>query len=147
MASHPKSLGAQGLTRMSMEHLLTAGTTQTGKQKQQLQDMEKLMQAVAHAKEAIKSSPPNASDNNLAIKRLVLDTDAVCYHFQALDAVSLAVMQQARPFCLQLASVLEKHRGEMREFVAGLVSLPRMIPPFVQSRKDQSAFLPSHRDY
>lgn len=123
MASEPQR-GVKPLTRMSIDRLFALGTTPIVLKKQALQDMNKLMEAVAHAKDAVKASPPSAADDNLALKRLILDTDATCYRFQTLDAVLLEAVQQAKPFCVQLASVLEKQREETREFV---VSFPDLI--------------------
>jgi len=107
----------------ALEKLFAHGTTKVGKQREQIKDMGKLMAAVAVAKEAVNASSPNAADDNLALKRLVLDTDQQCHLFQALDAVLLAAVQQARPFCLQLASILEKQRAETREFVVSILLL------------------------
>jgi len=112
-----------GQAQTSMEHLFAMSTTPAGEARQNLADLKKLMDAVARAKQSLHSSPPAAADESLAVKRLVLDTDAACYHFQALDAVALSAAQQAKPFSLELAAVLAKHRDEVREYVAGLIAL------------------------
>jgi len=113
----------QDLAKHSMAHLFAISTTPAGEIRQNIADLTKLMDAVAHAKQSLHSSPPAAADDSLAVKRLVLDTDAACYHFQALDAVALSVAQQAKPFSNELAAVLTKHRDEVREYVAGLIAL------------------------
>jgi hypothetical protein len=120
MATAPES---QDLTRTTINHLFARGATSTPQQRKQVHDMVKLMEAVAHAKETVKISPPTASDDTLPIKRLILDTDAACYRFQVLDAMSSAAVQQAKPFCIDLAVVLDKIRKEVREYAAELIAL------------------------
>ena len=115
--------GSQGLTRMSMERLLEAGTSSVGRQRQHMHDIARLMEMVKLARQSIDANPPAAGDEDLPLKRLILETDKVCYRFQTLDAVSLAAANQVKPFCLELASAMEKHRGEMQDFVAELIAL------------------------
>ena len=117
------NMRGQDLAKNSMEHLFSISTTPAGEIRQKIADLTKLMDAVAHAKQSLLSNPPTAADDSLAVKRLVLDTDAACYHFQALDAVALNAAQQAKQFSNELAAVLTKHRDEVREYVAGLIAL------------------------
>lgn len=90
--------------------------------RQRSTELAKSLLDIRKARESLKSSRLEPVDPEFALKRFIVDADAMCTRFQSLDDVMAGTCNQAKPFCTELAGLLANLKEEYSDVVSDLLT-------------------------